>query len=65
MDISVREIREKLTPLLCSLRIGSRKCKNPRCAKAINDIQEWIDNIYIVDQKENPHCIGEHKDWTR
>jgi len=66
MDIPVQTIREKLIPLLCSLRIGYRTCKNSRCNKAIDDLQEWIDNLLVIEQGQKwlHHCDIK-TDWTR
>ena len=68
MQITVRELREILIPKLCSLRIGSRECKNPRCTETIDDIQEWLDNLLSIEQSRQGdlHKINLSKDnWTK
>jgi hypothetical protein len=49
MVVTVQEIREKLIPLLCLMRIGYRKCHDPRCDKAIDRVQEWLDQLWEME----------------
>jgi hypothetical protein len=53
--------------LLCSLKIGNRCCHDPRCMVAINDIQEWLDNILAIEQSRRGDLkINMGKgDWTK
>ena len=64
MDISVRDIREKLIPIACDWRIGCRHCNDERCSKALKSLQEWLDDILAMDKNELK-IMGKPKDWTR
>jgi len=64
MEITVQDIAEKLIPHLCSLKIGCRKCNDPRCSKVIKDLQDWIDNLRAMENNKL-HCIGQPKNWAK
>jgi hypothetical protein len=51
MEIPVKEILEKLAPLLAWYRIGCRRCKEPGCTKAIEGVDDWLKDI-LKDEKE-------------
>lgn len=64
MDITVKDIREKLIPIACDWRIGCRHCNDSRCSGALKKLQDWLDDIYAM-EKNNLQIMGKPKDWTR
>ena len=71
MNISVQEIREKLIPLLCSLKVSGGRFKKVECqgcARVVQEIQEWLDTLLAIEQSRRGDLykinLG-NKDWTK
>ena len=52
MKITFGEINDFLIPRLDWFRLGIKHCKNPKCEKALNETQDWLDTLKAVEQAE-------------
>ena len=66
MNITGTELNEFFIPRLDWLRVGIRHCKNQKCEKAVNEIQEWIDTKLKIEEVELGALkyMKPNKDWN-